>query len=75
MAVVFDLDAFQKSGYVTEAMTAMTGWMQRQSGVRILTSDTCPHLKPSIRVMEKPGTMYEGAGPETGTIRYVRATD
>lgn len=66
------LDAFQKLGYATEAMSVITGWMQRQPDVRILTADTCPHLKPSIRVMEKLGMTYEGAGPEAGTIRYVR---
>lgn len=65
------LDEFQRQGYATEAMRAIVDWMFDQPGVQMLTADTYPHLKPSIRVMEKLGMTFEGPGPEEGTIRYI----
>ncbi len=66
------LDAFQRQGYATEAMSAIADWMFARREVERLTADTYPHLTPSIRVMEKLGMRLLGDGPEAGTIRYVR---
>jgi RimJ/RimL family protein N-acetyltransferase len=64
------LRAFQSRGYATEAMSAMLSWIRSFFPVRCFVAQTFPHLKPSIRVLEKSGFEYVGAGFEEGTILY-----
>jgi len=64
------LPAFQSRGYATEAMSAMLSWIQSFFPVRCFVAQTFPHLKPSIRVLEKSGFEFVGPGFEEGTILY-----
>jgi len=64
------LSQFQGQGLATEAAMRLIGWAFTHQGVKEVTAETLPHLKSSIRVLEKNGMEYKGAGSETGVIRY-----
>jgi RimJ/RimL family protein N-acetyltransferase len=67
------LEEHQRNGYCTEAVRALIGWAFQNSNVSKVIAHTLPDLLPSIRVMEKCGLVFVGAGPvEDGmqTIRY-----
>lgn len=57
-------------GLATEATAALIGHLRRESRLTSVIAHTFPHLLGSIRVMEKCGLVFEGAGAEEGTIRY-----
>jgi [ribosomal protein S5]-alanine N-acetyltransferase len=67
------LEAHQRNGYCTEAVRALLGWAFEHQEVKKVIAHTLPELTPSIRVMEKCGFVFAGAGAiEDGmqTIRY-----
>ena len=64
------LDEFQNLGYATEAVMALIKWGFQHPSVQMITAETFPSLYPSIRVMEKCGLSFMGAGSEEGTLRY-----
>lgn len=64
------LDQFHGKGYATEALQGFLAWAGRHPGLRRVIADTYPHLKASIRVLEKCGFVQVEAGPEEGTIRF-----
>ena len=64
------LDCYQQRGYATEAVTSLVGWAFSHHNVNEVCAETLPHLIQSIRVLEKNGFEYTGAGSETGVIRY-----
>lgn len=67
------LEAHQGNGYCTEAVHALLDWAFQNPAVQTVVALTLPELTPSIRVMEKCGFNFVGAGPiEDGmqTIRY-----
>jgi ribosomal-protein-alanine N-acetyltransferase len=61
---------FQRSGYATEATTALIGWAFADARVTAVAAETYPELAASIRVMEKNGLTYMGTGIEPRVIRY-----
>src|SRR5881397_1101624 len=60
----------QRNGYGTEAAAALIAWAFEHSEVRRVVAETYPHLRPSIRVMERNGMSFLGSGSEEGVIRY-----
>lgn len=61
---------FQNQGYVSEAIDALLGWAFGHEQTSKAIAETFPQLKPSIRVLEKNGFAFVGAGSEEGTVRY-----
>ena len=64
------LSNYQCLGYATEAVARLVGWAFSHNNVNEVCAETLPHLIQSIRVLEKNGFVYTGAGSETGVIRY-----
>lgn len=59
----------QRRGYATEACEALVGWALAK-GVTRVQAQTLPRLLASIRVLEKAGFRFVGAGSEDGAILY-----
>ena len=68
-------DIFQRRGYATESVGALLEWAFVQPGVERVIAHTYRHLHASIRVMEKNGLIYLGAGDQEGVIRYGRVRE
>lgn len=64
------LKQFRVQGYATEAVARLVLWAFSHQNVVEVTAETLPHLKQSIRVMEKNGLSFAGPGSEYGVIRY-----
>ena len=65
------LKGFQHRGLATEAVQRLVGWAFSHHNVNEVSAETLPHLRQSIRVLEKNGFQRAGAGSEAGVIRYV----
>lgn len=63
---------FQRQGYGTEAAKALVEWLLTQKDVRSVSAQTYPRLPESIKVMERCGMTYVGAGEDEDTVRYQR---
>lgn len=66
------MPAFQRLGLASEAVAALIDWAFSDPGVQLVTAETLPSLPASIRVLEKNGFQFLGAGSEEGVIRYGR---
>ena len=64
------LEEYQRNGYATEATNALVGWAFGHPDVHRVTAETYPHLRQSIRVLEKSGFSYIGESTVTLTIRF-----
>jgi ribosomal-protein-alanine N-acetyltransferase len=64
------LSQFRVQGYATEAVARLIVWAFSHQNVTGVTAETLPHLKQSIRVMEKNGLSFVGPGSEYGVVRY-----
>jgi len=64
------LQQFQDQGFATEAVARLLAWAFSHQNVKEVTAETLPHLRRSIRVMEKNGLSFTGDGSEHGVIRY-----
>src|SRR5262245_3924364 len=64
------MESHQRQGFAPEAVRAMMTWAFTHAQVTRLIAHTLPDLRPSIRVLEKCGFRFVGAGNEEGTIRY-----
>ena len=64
------LRQFRIQGYATEAVARLVMWAFSHQNVVEVTAETLPHLRQSIRVMEKNGFVFCGPGSEYGVIRY-----
>jgi RimJ/RimL family protein N-acetyltransferase len=69
------LPAFQRLGYGTEAAMTLVEWLLAREGVSSISAQTYPRLPESIKVMERCGMRFAGAGDDEGTIRYRRMRD
>lgn len=65
------LSPYQQRGYATEAVGRLVGWAFSHHNVNEISAETMPHLRQSIRVLEKNGFRRAGAGSEAGVIRFV----
>jgi len=67
------LSQFRIQGYATEAVARLLLWaFSHQNVIEVteVTAETLPHLRKSIRVMEKNGLSFVGPGSEHGVVRY-----
>ena len=64
------LNGYRSRGLATEAVQRLTAWAFTHHNVNEVCAETMPHLRKSIRVLEKSGFRYTGRGSETGVIRY-----
>jgi [ribosomal protein S5]-alanine N-acetyltransferase len=64
------LPSFEGRGLATEATRALIERIRSNARVNSVIAHTFPHLKGSIRVMEKCGLALDGKGEEAGTVRY-----
>jgi len=64
------LSQFRNKGLATEATSRLVDWAFGFGPVQEVCAETLPHLKQSIRVLEKNGFAFAGPGSEHGVIRY-----
>jgi [ribosomal protein S5]-alanine N-acetyltransferase len=64
------LAAYHGKGYATEAVQSMVQWAFSSLKRDRIIAYTYPHLKASIRVLEKNGFHLKGKGLEEGTVVY-----
>ena len=64
------LDQFRNRGFASEAVSQLVFWAFGHSIVQEVCAETLPHLRQSIRVLEKNGFSFTGRGSELGVIRY-----
>jgi RimJ/RimL family protein N-acetyltransferase len=64
------LRQYRIQGYATEAVARLVQWAFSHQNVVEVTAETFPHLRQSIRVMEKNGFTLRGPGSEYGVICY-----
>ena len=62
--------SYRNAGYASEAVERLTRWAFNHAGVQTVTAETLPHLRQSIRVLEKNGFQRAGQGSEYGVVRY-----
>jgi len=67
------LRQYRGMGLATEAAMRLIGWAFTHREVLEVSAETLPHLKSSIRVLEKNGMQLTGPGSEQGVIRYAVA--
>lgn len=67
------LEPFRNAGYASEAVARLAEWAFGHTRVTEVTAETLPHLRQSIRVLEKNGFQRAGRGSEYGVVRYVLA--
>jgi RimJ/RimL family protein N-acetyltransferase len=63
---------YRERGYATEAAQAFVRWALSHASIVDIEAQTFPSLPASIRVMEKCGMTFVGAGYEEGTVLYRR---
>ena len=66
------LPAYQRRGLATEATRALIAMLFRDEQVQSVSAQTYPRLPESIKVMERCGMQFVGAGDDPGTVRYRR---
>ena len=66
------LPEWQRQGIAAEAVMALLPWLESRREIRGFVAQTFPHLRGSIRVLEKAGFEPAGAGFEEGTILFRR---
>ncbi|NNE06766.1 MAG: GNAT family N-acetyltransferase [Xanthomonadales bacterium] len=64
------LEQFRNRGFASEAVARLVEWAFSHGLVREIRAETFPHLKQSIRVLEKNGFSHRGAGSEHGVVCY-----
>lgn len=64
------LPQYRNRGLATEAVSRLVAWAFSHGRVREVAAETFPHLRQSIRVMEKCGMRHSGPGSEHGVVRY-----
>lgn len=66
------IPSYQRRGYGTEAARTLVEWLLTQKNVNSVSAQTYPSVPESIKVMERCGMTYVGAGEDEGTVRYQR---
>jgi len=64
------LRSWRIQGYATEAVARLVTWAFSHQNVVQVTAETLPHLRQSIRVVQKNGFLLQGSGSEYGVVRY-----
>ncbi|WP_216845365.1 GNAT family N-acetyltransferase [Granulicella sp. S156] len=66
------LPEFQRRGYATAFASALVTWLLKQKGVVSVNAQTYARVPESVKVMERCGMVFAGAGDEPETVRYRR---
>lgn len=64
------LSQFQRQGYATELVVALTGWAFQHPELRTIAAETELHNPASERVLVKAGFTLMGSTAEPGGMRY-----
>ena len=64
------MEDYQRNGYATEAVARLLKWAFLHPEVTRVIAETYPHIRASIRVLEKCGFQYVGEGSELLVIRF-----
>lgn len=64
------LPPHEGQGLATEAARALIAIVREDARITSVVAHTFPELAGSVRVMEKCGMRFDGAGEEAGTVRY-----
>ncbi len=62
----------QRRGLATEAALGLIGWLFQQPAIHSVSAQAYETSPASIKVMERCGLRFVGAGDEAGTVRYRR---
>jgi ribosomal-protein-alanine N-acetyltransferase len=65
------LPHYRVQGYAAEAVARLVTWAFSHQNVVEVSAETMPHMRQSIRVLEKNGFSLTGRGSEQGVVRYV----
>src|SRR5690606_37084899 len=65
------LPQFQRRGYATEMVVALTAWALAQAGVERVIAEVKAENHPSLRVLAKAGFQLVGEGKEPGSLCWV----
>ncbi|HEY4120633.1 MAG TPA: GNAT family N-acetyltransferase, partial [Byssovorax sp.] len=66
------LPEFQRRGFATEMVAALTDWALAEPRVRAVFADVDPENTPSVRLLTKLGYVQVGEGDEPGYVRVER---
>jgi ribosomal-protein-alanine N-acetyltransferase len=66
------LPEFQRRGYATAFANELVGWLLSLDGVQSVSAQTFTTLPESVKVMERCGMSFVGAGDDPDTVRYRR---
>jgi ribosomal-protein-alanine N-acetyltransferase len=64
------LAPYERQGLATEGARALIDYLSGDARLSSVIAHSFPSLPASIRVMEKCGMVFDGAGEEPGTVRY-----
>ncbi|MEM1413242.1 MAG: GNAT family N-acetyltransferase [Pseudomonadota bacterium] len=64
------LEPFRNAGFASEAVERLSAWAFTHDSCQEVTAETLPHLRQSIRVLEKNGFSRAGQGSEYGVVRF-----
>ena len=64
------IDSAQRQGYGSEAVAALTAWLLRRPAVHSVSAQAFETPPGSVRVMQRCGMHFVGAGDQPGTVRY-----
>jgi RimJ/RimL family protein N-acetyltransferase len=66
------LSPFQRRGFATEAVAALTSWAFQDPRVKQVIGETLPELPASIKVLKKCGFEFVGNGSDIEVLRFER---
>lgn len=66
------VESYQRRGLGSEAALAFVDWLLRQPTIHSVSAQTFRTWPGSIKVMQRCGMRFIGAGDQEGTVRYRR---
>ncbi len=64
------VNSAQRQGYGSEAAAALIHWLLRRPEVHSVSAQAFETPRGSVRVMQRCGMRFVGAGDQAGTVRY-----
>lgn len=66
------INSLHRQGFGSEAASALMSWFLQQPAVRSVSAQAYETSPASVKVMQRCGMQYVGAGDHPGTVRYRR---
>ncbi len=66
------VNSAQRQGYGSEAAAGLIAWLLRRPEVHSVSAQAFETPRASVRVMQRCGMRFVGAGDQAGTVRYRR---